>query len=281
MRKRHIAAASGILAVIAVVGSFAYWNQTSSINNPFDTGKYGTTIIEDFKPTDGENWQPGVNVNKDVFAQNTGNTDVVVRARLDETWTRKNTTTAYKDSNAENYDVYKTAQANATDGLTALDGSVVIKEFENNGSWIDGGDGWYYYRFNLAAGTTSSKWLDSVKLLDDADMGVMATKYFITDARTVDNNTEWFEYTGKMPSYFTVNNGQAVACEKNTPNARTVYHNKSETDYTDNTKLGYSDSDYNLKVTIQSVQPTQEAIDAVFGNGSAFTAPTYCNWTLE
>lgn len=290
MNKRKTMSVAAIVCLLAaaVVGaSFAYWNKTSEIENPFDTSRYGSTVTENFKPSDGEDWQPGAEVNKDVFAVNTGDTDLIVRARLDETWSYKGTTDAYKDSasKTEGYDVYTVDQAVADDGLTAADQSVVTKKFSTSDKWIKGADGWYYYKENLAGGATSDKWLDSVELIDDADIGKFNKTYYVTASDDTDpENWVWFTYVYEdgMPAYI---DADGKKCEKEAAGAKPVLHNKVEVKYDRNANneelKGYSDSDYTLKVTVQTVQATSEAIDATFGNGSTFTAPSGTSWTLK
>lgn len=285
-KKKMACFGTGVLAVAVVAGTFAYWNQTAEILNPFDTREYGSTLVEHFKPEEGEDWQPGVEVNKDVMVENTGDTDLIVRVKLSETWTRKEGSAAtdgtYRDSESETagYDVYTTGQESAEDGLTASDQSVVIKTFTESANWIKGTDGWYYYAKNLAGGTYTDQWLDSVELLDDVDMGVMNTTYYVTAEETVDENTTWYAYTGKMPAYIDAN---GEACQAGDEGAQPVLHNKTEVAYVDADHMGYSDSDYVLTITIQTVQATQEAVNYMFG-GSAeteFTAPAGCNWELK
>jgi len=272
MKKGQMIALAGLLVLALIGGVYAYWNQTSSIDNPFDTGRYGSTVREDFSPEDGENWQPGVTVDKVVQAVNTGDVDLIVRARLDEIWTRKGETTPYKDSGATTggYNVYATSQADPDDGLTAADGSVVTKGFSSSANWIDGGDGWYYYKVNLEGGQTSDAWLESVTLLHNADMGRMETRKYVSVTDHPDESTwVWVEYTGTMPAY--------IGTDK-------VLHNKTETTYVQSggsELLGYSHSDYTLTVTVQTVQATQAALDAVFGGGSAFTHPTGTTWDVK
>lgn len=286
MKKSKTAAAVCGLMAIAVAGaSFAYWNKTSEVNNPFDTGKYGSTVVEDFKPEDGADWQPGAEVNKDVFAVNSGDTDLIVRARLDETWTYKGETDAYKNSNASSggYDVYSVDQKAEDDGLTEADGSVVKKTFSDSENWIKGSDGWWYYKVNLAGGKTSDKWLDCVELINPADMGKTEKTWYVTASEDADSSKwTWYVYSGKMPAYI---NASGQPCEKDAPGAKPVLHNKVETklakDATGNDLKGYSDSDYNLKVTVQTIQATAEAVNAVFGDGSTFTAPAGCEWSLK
>ena len=73
MRKnKKIAGVAGLAAIMVIGGTFAYFNQTMTVTNPFDTGKYDTNVTEDFKPEDGDNWEPGAEVNKDVTVKNTG-----------------------------------------------------------------------------------------------------------------------------------------------------------------------------------------------------------------
>lgn len=277
MKKRNTLALIGLLVVLAVGTTFAYWNQTATIDNPFDTNKYGSTIVEDFKPSEGEDWQPGMEVNKDVFVKNEGTTDLIVRAKLDETWTRKGEDDPYKTNKAETDDVYIFSQPYSEDGETAVDRTVVNKTFSSSTNWVKGSNGWYYYKEHLAGGATTDKWLDAVELADDADMGKMVTTLYVTTDETVSKNTIWHEYTGKMPSYI---KSDGSPCAANEGNA--VTHNKSMTTYEDG-KYGYSNSDYVLTVTVQTVQATQEAVNFMFAGDkdTTFTAPSGCNWTLR
>ena len=287
-KKAPLIALVGLLVVTIVAGTFAYWNQTSTIENPFDTGKSGSLTKEDFVPGDGDDWQPGVEINKDVFVKNTGDQDLIVRVRLDEKWARKSTASVtpgavYKTVAAP----YTTNQVNATDGLTAADGSVVNKTLANPTKWISGGDGWYYYVDNLKGGITTEKWLDAVELLNDADMGKMEIRKYVSVS---DDANEalwvWVEYdaaaTGEeMPSYL---DASGQPCLKTDTDAQKVLHNKVETSYEKAggvDLLGYSQSDYTLTVTTQTIQATQEALDAVFGGGTPFTIPSGMSWVLK
>lgn len=280
--KKSLTALTGLLGLAVIMGSWAYFSQTSTVVNPFDTGDYGSTIIENFKPSDGENWMPGVEVDKEVFAINTGDVDLIVRARLDETWMRKGNTTPYKDSANDPYDVYTVYQDNSEDGLVDDDKSAVTKNFSTSANWIKGDDGWYYYAVNLKKGETTDMWLSSVQLLEDADMGLLETRKYVSVS--VSDNADdwvWVEYIGSMPKYLDAS-GQPVGASAT--GAQEVLHNKVETAYANDNGidlLGYSQSEYNLKVTIQTVQTTQDALDAVFGGGSSFTVPTGTSWVLK
>ncbi len=280
-RKASVIATCCIIAMAVIGGSFAYWNYMSEIKNPFDTQKYGSTVTENFSPADGENWQPGAEVNKDVTAVNTGDVDIIVRARLDETWTYKGEAVAYKNSAdpGTGYDAYTVNQADASDGLTAADKSVVTKNFSGSANWIAAADGWYYYKVNLAGGATSDKWLDSVELIDDLDVGNLVTKYYVSASNDPDPSLwVWYEYAGSMPSYI---DAAGNPCAAGDVGAQKVLHNKADTGYGTPAQKGYSDSNYELKLTVQTVQATQEALDAVFGGGVHFAAPAGTSWTLH
>ena len=289
LKKSAIAIAS--LVVLALIaGTFAYWNQTATIENPFDTGRYGMTIIENFRPEEGHGWQPGVEIDKDVFVQNTGDQDIVVRVKLDESWTRKDESTPYKSILAGPVgEVYTVGQSDAEDGLTEDDLSVVTKKFNTNATkWINGNDGWYYYAINLEEGISTEKWLDSVELLKDVDLGKTQTIYSIsTEASENPDSWAWIEYdpaayTDGMPKYY--NPTTKTFHDTDGLDHEPILRNKAETTYAIDDDgqelLGYSASDYVLTVTVQTVQATKEAIDAVFGGGSDFTVPDGCSWVL-
>ena len=250
---------AAILAVAIIAGSLAYWNQTHTIENPFETGKkYGATIIESFTPE--EDWQPGVKVDKAVQVVNTGDQEIIVRIKMDETWVRKGEETPYKAFNATpDGDVYKVGQISATDGLTAKDASVVIKNFSESSNWIDGKDGWFYYKTNLEEGKTTDRWLTSVELLDDLDIGAQKVLHYVTTEEKLHEETKWIQYDPAegMPRLI----GTAP-----------VLHNKAELVYEQdddgNDLIGYLDSDYTLTITTQTVQATKEAVLEIF----AFTA---------
>ncbi len=134
-RNKKIAGVAGLAAIMVIGGTFAYFNQTMTVTNPFDTGKYDTNVVENFTPEDGDNWEPGAKVNKDVTVENTGDYDVLVRVKFDESWVNKTTKTWTKTNKGMDT---TTSQENATDGLVANDGSVVTKILneENKDKWV-------------------------------------------------------------------------------------------------------------------------------------------------
>lgn len=263
MRKnKKIAGVAGLAAIMVIGGTFAYFNQTMTVTNPFDTGKYDTNVTEDFKPEDGDNWEPGAEVNKDVTVNNTGDYDVLVRVKLTEKWVNKTSGITV----AENTTGLKgdASQVDATDGLTTGDYSVVEKTL-NAANWVyNDADGYWYYKTNLAAKTDTGKFLDAVKLLEDADMGKYTVTNYYTEADDkpgegaigTDATTQWVAYTGNVP--------------------KTAKHSMAVTKQ-DTNAPGYGNADYTLTITAQTVQATDAAMKAAFG---LTVQPTGCNWNL-
>ena len=262
---KKIAAVAGLAAMMAVGGTFAYFNQKLTVVNPFDTGKYDSVMTEDFKPAEGENWEPGTVVNKDITVKNTGNYDVLVRVKFDETWVNKDNTD-WKKTNLNMDDTTK--QDNTSDGLIEKDGSVVKKTL-NKDNWVYS-DGYWYYKSNLAAGTDTGVFLDAVQLLEDADMGRYTVTNYYTKAEAkpaeteigesdADADTKWVVYTDAMP--------------------KDAVHTMSITSQ-DTTAPGYGNADYTLTITAETVQATKAAMEATF-KLDADTLPEGLDWSLE
>lgn len=253
MKNKKLTAIAGLSVVAIIGGSLAYFNQTMTVENPFDTNKYSSELVETFSPEDGDNWQPGATVNKDIQVKNTGDYDVIVRVKFDETWTRKGEDSAYVTNTGINA---STSQTDTADGLVAGDYSVVQKNLLNDEKWFyNTEDGYYYYLDNLEAGQDTGIFLDSVKLIDNADMGKYEVIKYYTTADEMNDDTVWTVYTGEVPT--------------------DAKHTKTVTNLVDGAE-GYADSDYKLTITAQTVQASKEAVNGVFG----LTSVTGSNWVL-
>lgn len=271
MRNKKLTAIAGLAAIMIIGGTWAYFNQSSVIKNPFSTGKYDSIVVEDFKPQDGENWVPGATVNKDVTINNTGDYDLFVRVKFDDSWINKTDSSWTKTVTKRDE---TTSQENENDGLIQNDGSVVELVFNqgNRTKWFyNQDDGYWYYKYNLKAkgaadgSDTTGNFLDAVKLLENADMGrYTTTKYYTTaadapDASEIgdDKTTQWVAYDGE-----------------NVPQEAT--HNIVITRQ-DPTAPGYGNADYTLTITVETVQATEDAMQAAFALTSA---PNDCAWTF-
>ena len=280
MKKKNIAALAGVAAIFAVGGSWAYFNQTLEVENNFDTAKYGSTLVEDFNPGDGHDWEPGVEVNKDVLVTNTGDKPVIVRVRFDERWAREGD--AFVEIGAEDdavdgseNKIMKVYQTDAKDGIALADkdDSIVEKKLVNTDKWIYE-DGYYYYSTELGANASTEEILDAVRLTEDADMGkFLKTKWYSLAEKPGEN--DWIPFPKK--------NGVEVTeaeLEASLGEGEVIRHIRADV-AADPDAQGYSDADYTLKITAEIVQATNEAVNAVFGNDNEFTAPAGCTWTLQ
>ncbi len=322
--KVKVIALAGILGVAVVGGTFAYFTQTDSATNKFHTGTYDTELVEEFKPKEGENWEPGVKVNKDVHVENTGSLPVVVRVKFRETWTRKaevdpKQTVIYDLDTTQDVPwtmslsfVGNTArnkfesvrQADPNDGRAGLqDDSVVIKELhigknaeeeqEDEGVWVyNSNDGWYYFTRVLAGKTEdgkqdkTTKILDSVTLAADVDMGDFVEKRWYSTQEEepgADNTDAWIEFATsndatRAGEYLTT---REMSKKLEEEGAAPITYMKTETVLSDPNKAGYSDAEYTLTITAQTVQATDKAVAESWGIDLDHMKELGVNWDLK
>ena len=148
---------AGALAVGVVGGTLAWFTSQDSVKNIFQTGTIlepdnndGVDIYEEFVPP--TNVLPGTETTKAVQVKNTSSFDTFIRVKLTPKF------------------------VSAMDGVNVddLDVNMIELNFENNlgqedGKWLDGGDGYYYFMGRVGAGTFTNKLLESVTLATAAD----------------------------------------------------------------------------------------------------------------
>lgn len=80
--QKKILVVSVVLAMLIVVGgTFAWFTSKDEVTNKLTAqNNYGVSIVESFTAPD--NWTPGQEVNKDVYAANTGNIDAFVKTAI-------------------------------------------------------------------------------------------------------------------------------------------------------------------------------------------------------
>ena len=263
---------AGLMAVVAVGGTFAYYTAQQTFQNPFDTTNYTTYATEKFNPADGHEWKPGTKVDKEVLATNTG--DVWVRVKMNESWTKEGATDAFQtlDSKNDKFNPVTTSpegtfladtfQTDAKDGqVPAGDGSVVHKEFKNVvGSPVTGADNWYfctddgyfYYTTTLGKGESTQDLLDYVALCADADMGLFhdVEKYCIVDEGA----------TAPVYPAGDWKNGKVTDLAESEYEGKDVYTYKANE--LDDTNQGYSNAKYELDITVEFIQTTDDGESA-------------------
>lgn len=283
---KKIIGSLGLASVALVGGTFAYFTQTSTIDNPFDTASYSTVVTEDFKPEDGDKWEPGTEVNKDLYVDNTGDRDVVVRVKFQDIWTRNgadlNTRLTDLTDNAGNkLAMLPPHQLDPEDGETEGDNSVVWKYFAEGteDNWFyNQDDGYFYYKHNLQPGTSTGKFLDSVKLDKDTDMGRFMTQFYWSNADSK-------PATSKIHQEMLNNGWIQLGVAQPAANAEVIAPDGSKFTAAITTpeegKLGYSSAEYTLRITIESVQATDEAVFNVFGEDSLTAIAGNVEWNLR
>ena len=287
---KKVAAVAGLGALALVGGSFAYYFESGSLDNPLSTGKYNTQLVEDFTPPT-EDMKPGVNWDKVVGAQNTGDYPVLVRIKMDEQWVRKGTTGAYKelhsilekDNSIVKDDRFNTVEATVgtypsmavtadqvddNDGLTPVDDkTVVFKNILTNGDWVDGGDGYWYWNGVLEKkGSDKDKTtalMDGLVMATNIDLGDYNTsEYYVilNDGQTPDDNTTWTD-----AATITDANGDGVVDVRDIaiPEGKKLFR-KSESELNTDAP-GYADSNYTLTITSEFVQATKDAVEEHWG----------------
>lgn len=190
MKSKKVYGLLGVAALAVVVGTFAYYNSTDTFVNQFDTTNHGTSATEQFDPSKGHDWVPGAEVDKSVYATNTGDGDVWVRIKFNEKWSNLTSDVTEKELKSSDWNEFQPdegatagdhqrGEKGKTDGLVKDDGSVVYKILVNNVATPISGPNWYfvdgyfYYCKPLTAGETTVDLLQKVKLCGDTDMGEM------------------------------------------------------------------------------------------------------------
>ncbi|HII4497225.1 SipW-dependent biofilm matrix protein BsaA [Clostridium perfringens] len=152
---------AGVLAVGSIGGSLAWFTSSDSVTNPFSTASTdnpsdpnsGIKIHEDFNKEDADNTLPGDTVTKQVNVINKATYDQLIRVKIKKVW---------KDAKGEE--------------KSDLDTKNIILNFENNltdsnkpeeGKWIEGSDGYYYYNGIVNPDGQTANLLESVTLSKD------------------------------------------------------------------------------------------------------------------
>ena len=152
---------AGVLAVGSIGGSLAWFTSSDSVTNPFSTASTdnpsnpnsGIKINEKFNKEEAENKLPGDKVTKQVNVTNTATYDQLIRVKIKKVW--------------------KDAKGNEK---SDLDTKNINLNFENNltdsnkpeeGKWIEGSDGYYYYNGIVNPDGQTANLLESVTLSKD------------------------------------------------------------------------------------------------------------------
>lgn len=128
MKKVGIAIAT-IILTITTVASLAYLTSKESVKNSFGIGKIEATVVENFDENNAKDLSTNKSIEKTVAVTNTGKNSEIVRVIINPQWKGK--------SNDNNIPVSASNQVKLN----------FRKGFEND--WIEGKDGYYYYKHIL------------------------------------------------------------------------------------------------------------------------------------
>ena len=245
LKKRSASIMAGVLALTLIGGTLAYYQSSGVLENKLSTKTPGgEQMVEQFTPED--DWTPGQKITKKASVENKGEVPLLVRVKMEEVWTLADGTKVEKNSKDDAAFVSGAGQVNATDGLTAGDGSVVIKEM-TGASWVKSAtDGYWYHSAILAPNVNTGDFLSSITLNSATDMGLKGTAKYYTKMATkpadnvmnADPTLGWALFTDEVPDGATFSRSVSSV---------------------DGTKAGYAGATYSLYITYETYQATPEA----------------------
>jgi len=137
--KKVLIGIAAILLVLVVGVTIAYLMSSNSFENIFNTGTYRVVTTEVFEgPT---NWAPGEEIPKTITTTNEGTIPAAVRVSYTEQWLDE-------DDN---------------DITSQITNGTVIINLDNTSDWVQEGN-YYYYKYILDPGDTTSSFIRSVTL---------------------------------------------------------------------------------------------------------------------
>ena len=262
LKKRSASLMAGLLALVLVGGTWAYYHNEGSLENKLRTkAPGGEQLVEEFTPE--IEWEVGTEITKKASVENKSEVDLVVRVKMNEVWTLADGTTVAQNSKDDTNFIDGKGQVDPADGSTTGDGSVVTKKTTSTNWVYNSADGYWYYNAILTAGASTDNFLESITLDSATDMGLKGTiKYYTTmatrpgtDVPTGNPATGWATLTGDMPAGTTFSRSVSSV---------------------DAAKAGYAGADYSLFLTYETYQATTDAIDeaTTTGGWSSTLTPT-------
>ncbi|MDK0774190.1 SipW-dependent biofilm matrix protein BsaA [Clostridium perfringens] len=152
---------AGVLAVGSIGGSLAWFTSSDSITNPFSTASTdnpsnpnsGIKINEKFNKEEADNTLPGDKVTKQVNVSNKATYDQLIRVKIKKVW---------KDAKGEEKPDLDTKNINLN-----FEKNLTDSNKPEEGKWIEGSDGYYYYNGIVNPDGQTANLLESVTLSKD------------------------------------------------------------------------------------------------------------------
>lgn len=265
MRKKNIALLGiASLAMTALVGgTWAVWTQELKAGNEFRTAYYSTKLEEKFQSPD--NWQPGVETEKNVWLSNPGEIPVLTKAVVSQRWMRRENVLAVTEPGAQPVPVpplkgetYKELTFGENDEYAA------VINFNQQGVAI--------LRQGIAARDAGEVSRLGIPIVDSISQ---AKGRWLLTSETPDENGDWtFYYIGVVnPGTETPHLIESVTMNPhagNTVLGKKTYYVKKESGYEQvtvdlvNPETGYDSANYTLTVSMTTVQATKAAVEEIF-----------------
>ncbi|EGT3613256.1 hypothetical protein E5N06_07855 [Clostridium perfringens] len=152
---------AGVLAVGSIGGSLAWFTSSDSKTNQFSTASTdnpsnpnsGIKIDEKFDENKAKNRLPGDEVTKQVNVINTATYDQLIRVKIKKVW---------KDAKGEEKPDLDTKNINLN-----FENNLTDSNKPEEGKWIEGSDGYYYYNGIVNPDGQTANLLESVTLSKD------------------------------------------------------------------------------------------------------------------
>ena len=152
---------AGVLAVGSIGGSLAWFTSSDSVTNPFSTASTdnpsdpnsGIKIHEDFNKEAADKTLPGDPVTKQVNVINKATYDQLIRVKIKKVW---------KDAKGEEKPDLDTKNINLN-----FENNLTDSNKPEEGKWIEGSDGYYYYNGIVNPDGQTANLLESVTLSKD------------------------------------------------------------------------------------------------------------------
>ena len=147
MKKNRIIIIMFLLCILILEGStLAYFNSRHTNETTLSTKVYSTKSSQNF--TSPEDFLPGTLVNINTKVTNTGEVEIAVRAKIEESWTSHNNVSLplYQTRNNK---YYRAILFNTNSSQECLTTSCATDNASINSDWIYS-NGYYYYKYFLS-----------------------------------------------------------------------------------------------------------------------------------
>lgn len=204
MRKKKMAiiTATALTAIAICVGStFAWFTARDDVMNKFTTGKaidpdnpnninYGVKIEENWKPEDGTDIVPGVEVNKVVKARNKASYKSFIRLKFEPKFTSCKEGVELSSLDTKNLELKMI--------------NLTTKEELKNEEWVLGDDGYYYF-LKIVDPEEDTKYL-----LDSVTLNKSVKKHYGNASFDVDVHAESVQASNGAAAYEWKDAGEAI-----------------------------------------------------------------------